>query len=149
MKQIEKFTYHAAVYTVAITVIFYLFSFISGLENADMTFSRFILILLYGSLISGAEFVFIIEKLHTALKYTIHCLALFAGFFVIFLAIRSESGTFSFTAATMFAAAIIFIAIYSVIALASFLIRRMASKNGKQSSPAKSKNKPYQNRFGA
>ena len=37
MKQIEKFTYHAAVYTVAITVIFYLFSFISGLENADMT----------------------------------------------------------------------------------------------------------------
>ena len=134
MKQIEKFLLHSTAYTVVITVIFYLFSLIGGFENAEMSFSRFILILVYGFLISGSEILLSIQKLKPVFRYAIHFLALFTGFFVIFLSIKNESGNMQFTAATVFAALIIFALLYALIMLAVFLIKKI-KPNSKANEP--------------
>ena len=157
MKPIEKFIFHSTAYTVIIAVTFYVFSLISGLTNAEMTFLRFLLILAFGIIISGAEFILTIDRLPKIARYAIHFLALFAGFFAIFLSVRNEGGDLQFSTATIFAALVIFAALYALVALICYLVSKFilklpASKNvasarkGKETA-AKGKNEPYKNRF--
>jgi hypothetical protein len=157
MKPIEKFIFHSAAYTVIIAITFYIFSLFGGLTNAEMTFLRFLLILAFGVIISGAEFIFTIERLPKILRYAIHFLALFVGFFVIFLSVRSEGGDLQFSAATIFAALIIFAALYALIALVCYLVSKLILKlpanakenavEGRKSTAQNGKRKPYKNRF--
>ena len=147
MKQIERFLLHSTAYTVVIAIIFYLFSLIGGYENAEMTFSRFVLILVYGFLISGSEILLSIKRLKPIFRYAIHFLTLFTGFFVIFLSIKSESGNMQFTAATVFAALIIFALLYSLIMISVFLIKKIKVKKGANTTTSAPQINTYKNRF--
>ncbi len=157
MKPIEKFIFHSTAYTVIIAVTFYVFSLISGLVNAEMTFLRFLLIMAFGIIISGAEFILTIDRLPKIARYSIHFLALFAGFFAIFLSVRNEGGDLQFSAATIFAALVIFAALYALIALICYLVSRFILKLPIASKPSTArkgkgtasngKTEPYKNRF--
>ena len=147
MKQIERFLLHSTAYTVVIAIIFYLFSLIGGYENAEMTFSRFVFILVYGFLISGSEILLSIKRLKPIFRYAIHFLTLFTGFFVIFLSIKSESGNMQFTAATVFAALIIFALLYSLIMISVFLIKKIKVKKGANTTTSAPQINTYKNRF--
>lgn len=147
MKQIERFFLHSTAYTVVITIIFYIFSLFGGYENAEMSFSRFLLILVYGFLISGSEILFVLQTLKPIFRYIIHFSVLFTGFFVIFLSIKNESGNMQFTAATVFAALIIFALLYALIMISVFFIGKIRrTKNGKTVSEQSTAN-VYKSRF--
>ena len=142
MKSIEKFLYHAAAYTVAISVLFFIFALATGLDDASVSFGRYLLILSFGMLISAAELVFTVNKLHPMLKYLIHYAVLAIGFFVIFLSVRSSVGNSVFSAATVFAGIVIFSVIYAAIfgtvkLIKHFIGRTKGSKTGAQGASKK------------
>ena len=93
MDRLKKFLYHGCAYT----------------------------ILIFGFIISLAEFIFEFKSLNTALKYATHYLVLFATFFIIFLSIRTEDGT-PFSTSFIFSALAIFSVGYLLILGAAKLV---------------------------
>ena len=147
MKNIEKLLFHASAYTVAISVLFFLFAMITGLDDASVSFGRYLLIFGFGLLISASEFIFTLKKLHTALRYIIHYSVLCIGFFVIFLSVKNSSGNSDFSAATVFAAVIIFSFVYALILLSVKLIKHLSGKSKKSKKDTSAKESNYTPRF--
>ena len=115
MKFISRFLYHATAYTVAVTMLFFAFAKLMGVESTpSVTFGRYALIFAFGMVLSASEYVFSLDRLSRLLKHLIHYLVLAIAFFCVFLTVRSESDAFIFDAATIFASLIIFTAFYLV-----------------------------------
>lgn len=145
MKLLEKFFYHACAYTVAISVLFFIFAAFTDLESISISIGRYFLIVAFGFFISGAEFIFS-TKLHTLIKYAIHFVSLFIAFFFIFIGIGTASNGFG--APFVFSAIIIFSIIYFIIFLCIFLAKRVAMRvSSAEAKKAEVKKENYQPRF--
>ncbi len=146
--KITKLLYHSFVYSAAITVAFFIFGYITGVQEPKLSLSRFLVILLFGAIISGAEFLFMIPKVPKVVCYILHYTALFIAFLVIFILINSSGITPSF----VFAAVVIFTIIYAVITLAVFLLKKFVFKETKKNEIADGKKtdeeKKYTPKFG-
>ena len=141
MKLFSKFAYHASAYTVLITMLFFAFAKISGLETSpSVTFGRYALIFAFGLVLSAAEYIFSIDKLNRSLKYALHYVTLAIAFFFVFLTVRSSEDSFAFNAATIFASLIIFSVVYFVM-LGLYLLFKSAFKSNKSAKETKSPKK--------
>ena len=146
MKQTEKFFSHTCMYTVFIAISFYIFSDFVNSKGLSMTFGRFFTIFAFSMVISSMEFVFSITKFPTAVKYLIHYLVLCAAFNVVFFTVRKANTDFVFSAATVFAATVLFSFGYLIIIGCSALTRSMLKET---KTKAKKKHEPstYKKRF--
>lgn len=137
MKFFSRFLYHTSAYTVIITMLFFAFAKLSGLEaTPSVTFGRYFLIFAFSMLISAAEYIFGIDSLPRYAKFAVHYLVLAIAFFFIFLTVRSASETFVFNAATIFASLIVFSFLYFA-ALGLFLLFKNAlTPNPKTNKPS-------------
>lgn len=114
MKFYEKFLYHATAYSVAVTLLFFAFASMMRVSNLSLSFGRFALIIAFSLVMSTAEFVFSVKRIARWGQYIIHYLVLALAFFAIFLSVRKSTGEFEFTAATVFAAIVIFTVFYFI-----------------------------------
>ena len=146
MKQTEKFISHACMYTVFISIAFYIFSNFVNSKGLSMTFSIFITILAFSMVTSSMEFVFSVTKFPTAVKYLVQYATLCVAFNVVFFTIRKASTDFVFSASTVFAATILFTFGYAFVILSSIFVRKLIGKSEKE---AKKKSAPssYTPRF--
>ena len=143
MKPLEKYLYHAAVYTVSISLLFFIFARLMRIEELSISFSRYFTIFALSLVISGAEFILTLEKMPRVLRHIIHYLILATSFAVVFLTTRTSAGEFQFRAATVFAALIIFSFIYLIPTVLYY-----ARIKPKRAAKSKDKKVPiYTNRF--
>ena len=147
MKQTEKFFSHSCMYTVFITIAFYIFSEIVNTNGLSMTFARFITIFAFSMIVSSMEYIFTVTKLNKFLQYLIHYVVLCAAFNVVFFTIRKTNSDFIFGASTIFAAVVLFTFGYILVILAAMLLKKITSSkkaSAVKNEPSKSH---YQSRF--
>ena len=115
MKYFSRFIYHATAYTVAVTMLFFAFAKLMGVESTpSVTFGRYALIFAFGLVLSASEYIFSVEKLSRVLRYFLHYAILAVAFFFVFLTVRKDSDTFVFNASVIFASIIIFSVFYLI-----------------------------------
>ena len=129
MKQTEKFISHACIYTVFISMAFYLFSNFVNAKGLSMTFSRFITIFAFSMVTSSMEFIFSVTKFPTFVRYLINYATLCVAFNVVFFTIRKASTDFVFSASTVFAATVLFTFGYTFVIAFITLIRKFIDKS--------------------
>ena len=124
-------------YAVAIIAIFIGFAAISKLTSVAIGIGQFFIILLFGQIISAAGYILKHTNWHFLIRYSLHYLALFAAFCVIFIVngnIKSSGGS------AIFSAAIVFTFFYALVFLIVFFIKKsIGSLENKI--PSKSDNK--------
>ena len=148
MKNLEKYIFHTSAYIVLITFAFFLFANISGVASPAVSPFRFFLILCFSLVITAAEGLFKIKKLPLPFAYLVNYLILFSAFLVVFILVSDSDKA---SPAFIFAALVIFSAIYAAALFVAFLIKRFKrrcesvnpkAKNGKK------RNEKYTSRFG-
>lgn len=150
MKIVENLVLKACGYTLSILLLFYIAGTISDFTNPFIDFKTFLLILLFGSLISLTEPVFGIKNLHPMLKVLIHYFVLFCAFTATFVI----SGNIAKRgAAAIFSSLIIFTFFYAIVFTAMYFIRKLIKKadNGldkrMQSKAKKTKQSEYKSLY--
>jgi hypothetical protein len=143
MKFLEKFFYHACAYSLAISVFFFGFAALTGMDSIAISIDRYFLIVAFSFFISAAEFIFS-TKIHIVLKYVIHFISLFIAFFFVFIGVGSAAN--GFTAPFVFSAIIIFTLIYFIIFFFVILARRIIKKIS-ENTPLKAEKEVYKSRF--
>ena len=146
MKQTEKFISHACMYTVFISIAFYIFSNAVNAKGLSMTFGRFITVFAFSMVISSMEFVFSVTKFPAAVRYLINYVTLCVAFNVVFFTIRKADSDFTFSASTVFAATILFTFGYAFVVCCIALIRKLVKKT-LASTKKKSTPSTYESRF--
>ena len=147
MKQFEKFFSHACMYTVPITMAFYLFSNMVNEKGLSMTFARFFTIFAFSLLISSMEYIFSVTSIPKPVQYLLHYLVLCIAFNVVFFTIRKTASDFVFSAATVFSAVVLFSFAYGIFFLAVFLLRKATDKIKPKSKKNSPKTSEYKSRF--
>lgn len=146
MKQTEKFFSHACMYTVFISIAFYIFSSFVNAKGLSMTFARFLTVFSFSLVISSMEFVFAIPKIPKAVGYLINYVTLCIAFNVVFFTIRKSNSDFVFDSSTIFAATILFSFGYGFVILMTYVVRKIVSginlKKNKVATPTE-----YKSRF--
>jgi prepilin signal peptidase PulO-like enzyme (type II secretory pathway) len=118
---------------------------IGHLTHPAIKFGTFLIILLFGFVISIANTIFEIKKLHYALKLLIHYTALLLAFIFVFII----AGNIKISgAASVFSAIIIFTFLYGVIYALSYGLKAAMnspskSKNGRKKQTGVGKKAPY------
>ncbi len=139
MNNITKFLYRGCAYTVAISMLFFLFARILNINELHLSFSRYFIIFAFGLIVSASEFIFTIKKISTILQYAIHYLVLSIAFFCVFLTVQTSSGSYEFSVSSIFASLAIFSFFYFIILGFIVLVKRKLSVK-KTSTSTKSKN---------
>ncbi len=85
MKKIKNLFLNGCAYSVLITILFYCFALIFDFSDAKMGIWQFLLIFLFGLIISGADFILKYAPWHILIRYSLHYLTLFLAFSVIFI----------------------------------------------------------------
>jgi hypothetical protein len=85
MKRIEKTLERGSGYTLLILILFYLFAVVANFESKSISFSKFLLILAFGMMISVAELIYSLLNMKAILKIVIHYALLLTSFLIIFL----------------------------------------------------------------
>ena len=136
MKTIENLLLKACGYTVSILALFYFAGTVSDFTNAFIDFKTFLVILLFGTMISLSELILKAPKLHKLLKLLIHYIVLVLSGNI------AKKG-----AGAIFSSLIIFTFFYVLMFLASYFVRKAIKKmdkhldkNGKKKVPQKKKN---------
>ncbi len=138
MKILERFFYHATAYTVAITMLFMGFTKIMAVHTMPyVTFGKFALIFAFGLVLSFSELIFTVQRIPKPLRYVIHYLVCVIAFTVVFMTIRSDDGALEFSAAKIFAAIIIFTAIYAIALPIVLIFKKTLTSNGEQKNYSK------------
>ena len=109
MKRFERFCLRGCAYTVLLLFLFYVFAALTKTTGQFMPTGRFFLILLFGFIISGAEFVYEEINLKIFLKGLIHYSILLCCFFIVFV---SSGNLVIKGVGTVFAAYFLFTALY-------------------------------------
>lgn len=122
--KIEKFVYHTCAYSVIISVIFYIFAMLSGIQGLTMSFGRFALIIAFSAITTLAESLLYIKKVKKPIAIFLHFISLFVAFFVVFIAVNNKGFMPSF----IFSSLAIFTIIYVLILLSSMLLRKIKLK---------------------
>ena len=140
----------ASAYAVLIVTLFFLFTLITNFTEAAMKIVTFILILLFGLIISLADFIFGIERINKGLRVLIHYAALLATFIVIFVVfgnIGSAGG------GAVISAVFIFTVLYAIVFLIVYFAKKSVGKADKKldkKAPKKAKEKtPYKSLYGS
>ncbi len=130
MSQLKKFTYHTALYTTLITLVFYIFALVLGLPEQSIGIGRFLVLLSFSMIISVAEYIFDIKSLKLTVKYLVHYSSLFLVFFFVFLSVRFEGGS-SLSLPFVFTCWFIFTVSYILVALILNAVKKRFSKQNK------------------
>jgi len=145
MSRIEKMLLRGAAFTVLFILIYFALAAIMGIEGVTVGAGRFFLILLFAYILAMADFVFEgIERMNIWLKrLCIYVISMLAFFFIFIL-----GGNMKTTGGAIFAALIIFTAVYSVGLGTVLLVKRTVSKNTKPKSSKEKSKKPYKSLYG-
>ena len=134
MEKIKSIILNSTAYTVVILLLFYIYALIGNLTHPAITFGTFLIILLFGFVISLANMIFKIEKLHYALRLLIHYTALLITFIVVFII----AGKLSLSGlASVFSAIVIFTFLYAVIYAISYGVKSAMSSVDKSKKSSK------------
>ena len=112
-------------YTVVFSLLLYLGGYINTTGTPSMPWHRFLLVLAFGMIISFGEWLddLLSTKLYLIFRLMINYALVMAGFIFVFIALERGDSP-----AKIFAAVAIFTVIYSVFALAKYLIDRLVFK---------------------
>ena len=145
MKHIYKFILEACGLSVLITSIFFVFEGIASPEiTPALPISRYFLILLFGFIIVGANFLFGIKNLHKLAALAIHYLTIFVAFLTVFV------GFAGMTAKKFFIYAVIFTILYAIIFAVVVCVRKLTTKADDRISskaPTSKKSTEYKPRY--
>ena len=137
MKTLENILHKACSYTVIILGLFYLFGTLTGSNVTLINAKSFLLIALFGLLISLAELILHIKKIHVLIRVLLHYLILLISFYTVFISsgnIKAEN------AGQIFVAAVIFTIFYAFMFGFVYILRRFISKADKNIIQKQSKN---------
>lgn len=124
MEKIKSIVLNSTAYTVVILLLFYIYALIGNLTHPAITFGTFLIILLFGFVISLANMIFGIKRLHPALRLLIHYAALLVAFIFVFVI----AGKLAINGiASVFSAIIIFTILYGVIYAISYGVKSALS----------------------
>ncbi len=84
MKHIKSILKEACVYTVIITFLFAFVGLFTLEKNASIPLGQFLIIMLFGLLISLAQCILKLDKLKLTYRYLIHFLVLYTSFMCTF-----------------------------------------------------------------
>jgi prepilin signal peptidase PulO-like enzyme (type II secretory pathway) len=121
MKKLENLLLKASGYTIITVILFYLVAMMGEFTKAALDFKTFMLIFVFGIIISAVNLIFEIQILHKALKILIHYAVLLVSFFVIFF-VAGKLGNAA--TSVIFSAIIVFTALYAVIFVITYLIKK-------------------------
>ena len=150
MEKIKSIILNSTAYTVVILILFYLYALIGNLTHPAITFGTFLIILVFGFIISLANMIFSIKKLHYMLKLLIHYAALLVAFIFVFII----AGKLSLSGiASVFSAIIIFTFLYAVIYAISYGVKSALNsvskpKNGTKNKAVSDKKSTYKPLYG-
>ena len=99
-----------------------------GFTKAAMDFKTFMLIFVFGVIISSAGLIFEIQQMHKALKVLIHYVILLISFFVIFFVAGKLGNAAS---SVVFSAIIVFTTLYAAISVITYLIKKAVNSADK------------------
>lgn len=138
MKKITDLCLKACAYTTLILALYYLVTAIVGASNTWLPSARFFLILLFGFIISFAEYLYKLLSIKPVLKFLIHYTVLLCAFFIIFII----SGNIVVKgAATVFASislfTVFYFLLYFIVHYVGMLIGKLDEKNAKTSNKSK------------
>ena len=117
MKHLRKIATGGCVFTTVITLLFSIVAFIinrsEGIyDRVSLPISQFLWILLFSFVISAANHVFFLRRLHTALRLLIHYVALLVSFIFVFIV----AGNLNITGpASVFIAIFVFTILYAIL----------------------------------
>ena len=146
-KQIEKSVFHFCAYTTIISILFYIFAAITGIENISISIGRYFVIIGFSALITLSELIFKIEKLNKILCYIINYSVLFVAFLIVFIIINDKE----FQASFVFASIIIFTVCYFIALGIIFGYNKLKTKTAKKfekRTKKKQKENTYTPKFG-
>ena len=147
MKRLEKLLYHTCTFSVLISVMVLTINAFSGFKNPSISFTGYLVILLFSLAIAISNMIFEIKSLKPYVKFPIHFAVLFFAFYMTF----ANGSTFNVNSAADFM--VVFIAFaffYSLIACVAFLIIKSVKKLDKalpQKKVNESEKKKYTPRF--
>ena len=147
MSPLKKFLFHSTAYTVAISMLFFVFAAIVNVAELRLSFSRYFTIFAFGLVCSASEFLLVSKKLTASIRYIIHYLSLGIAFFVVFLTVRNSDGRFEFNAASMFASFVIFSCFYAIIMTAVIIYKKKKTSKESIAKNVQPKEK-YKSKFG-
>ena len=142
MKKLESLLLKACGYTTITVILFYLVAMM-GFTKAAMDFKTFMLIFVFGVIISSAGLIFEIQRMHKALKVLIHYVILLISFFVIFFVAGKLGNAAS---SVVFSAIIVFTTLYAAISVITYLIKKAVNSADKiidKSGKKVKEKKPY------
>ena len=142
MKKLESLLLKACGYTTITVILFYLVAML-GFTKAAMDFKTFMLIFVFGVIISSAGLIFEIQRMHKALKVLIHYVILLISFFVIFFVAGKLGNAAS---SVVFSAIIVFTTLYAAISVITYLIKKAVNSADKiidKSGKKVKEKKPY------
>ena len=129
MKKLWDILCRCSVATTAILIVFYLFSTVLPLEDPGINAKAFFLIFAFSALLSVAQELFSIKKLHIAARFALHFASLAVGFILVFIL----SGNYERGGArSLFVGTVLFSLCYAIIAVPAALIKsKKAAKRSK------------------
>lgn len=138
MNKIEKLLLRGAGYGILFILIYFALAAMMGFEGIHITAGRFFLILLFAYILAMADFLFeSVERMNLWLKrLCVYAISLLAFLFIFVLGEGMRKG-----AAAIFAALIIFTAVYAVL-LGVILLIKATVKGGASKPTKKAKAKP-------
>lgn len=149
MKKLERLLLRGSGFSVLFLIIYYSIAAMMSFDDVTVGAGRFFTVLLFGYLLAMADFVFSGLSINVWLK-RLGIYAVSAAAFVFIFIVGGGLGT---SAAKIFAAIIIFTAIYAIGLAVILLIRRTLrgaeAKSKKRNEPEKKKNEknPYKSLY--
>ena len=125
MRRIHKMFLSGCGYAILILILFYAFAAMSGFASQSIAFGQFALILMFGFIISLAEFMYEELKVKKVLKCLIHYAVLLVAFYVIFILSGNIAANRS---GAVFVAIIIYTALYFILYVIVRFTRRAINR---------------------
>ena len=137
MKKLEGILLKGCGFSILILLMFYLFAVSTNYRTTAIDFPTFSIILGFGFLISLATLILGIKSISAFVRILIHYATLLVSFFVIF----ALSGNIDLSSsAKVFAAISLFTAVYAIISLMAYALKRIVNLMDKS---INRKNKAY------
>ena len=144
MKKLETVLLKACGYTIITAILFYLVAMMGTFTKAALDFWTFLLIFVFGIIISAAGLIFEIRSMHKVIKVLLHYFVLLVAFFFIFLLAGKLGNAVS---SVIFSAIIVFTTLYAAIFAITYLIKTAIKGAdrliGKSTEATKKEKKPY------
>lgn len=128
MNKFEKFVERACGFTVLMLLLVYLLGAFSGIEDNGIELGSFALILLFGFIIAIANLVIGYNKIAMWLRICVHYSVLLLAFCAVFIGSGRITND---TQGSYFAAVVTFTFLYALIAMITFLSKKLVKRTDK------------------